>query len=111
MTNACRKDVLIVLDQMPEVPLDDTVQYKQWITTDRTNLQDFSSRFQDFMEILADKLDKLTSHDFIAKHQSSYFAQLKDNIHQNEAVVLLDFAENYSFLIQDADQGFHLENS
>lgn len=92
-----------------KVPLDDTVQYKQRITTDRTNLQDFSSRFQDFMEILADKLDKLTSHHFIAKHQSSYLAKLKVNIHQNEAVVLLDFAENYSFLIQV--QGFHWGNS
>lgn len=61
------------------------------------------------MEILADKLDKLTSHHFIAKHQSSYLAKLKVNIHQNEAVVLLDFAENYSFLIQV--QGFHWGNS
>ncbi len=62
------------------------------------------------MEILADKLDKLTSRNFIAKHQSSYLAQLKENIRQNEAVVLLDFAENYSFLIQDANQGFNWEN-
>jgi hypothetical protein len=94
-----------------DVSLDDSVQYKQWVSTDRTNLQDFTSSFQDFLDTLTEKLDKLTSHHFIAKHQSSYLAQLKNDIHQNEAVVILDFAENYSFLIQDAAQGFHWENS
>lgn len=106
MANSARFiDVLTDLDQdristwkniheAHEVPLEDTVQYKQWITTDRTNLQDISSSFQDFMEMLADKSDKLTSHHFIAKHQSSYLAQWTENIHQNEAVFLLDFAEN-----------------
>jgi hypothetical protein len=89
-----------------DVSLDDSVQYKQWVSTDRTNLQDFTSSFQDFLDTLTEKLDKLTSHHFIAKHQSSYLAQLKNDIHQNEAVVILDFAENYSFLIQDAAQGF-----
>ena len=29
----------------------------------------------------------------------------------NEIIVLLDFAENYSFLVQDAVQGYHWENS
>ena len=29
----------------------------------------------------------------------------------NEAVIVLDFAENYAFIVQDAAQGFHWNNS
>ena len=36
---------------------------------------------------------------------------LKENIPNNTAIILLDFAENYSFVIQDAVQGHHWDNS
>ena len=94
-----------------EILSDDVIQYKQWITTDRTNLQDFSNTLEDFLEKLTEKVDKLATHHFIAKHQSFYLSELKGSIPQSEAIMILDFAENYSFLIQDAAQGFHWENS
>ena len=38
--------------------------------------------------------------------------ELNENISLNEqAIVLLDFAENYSFVCQDAVQGFHWDNT
>ena len=40
------------------------------------------------------KVDKLTKHNFIAKHQSLYLAKLKSNIQQNGAVITFDFSEN-----------------
>ena len=36
---------------------------------------------------------------------------LKVTLPSNHILILLDFAENYSFLIQDAVQGFHWNNS
>ena len=30
----------------------------------------------------------------------------KENLSENELIVLLDFAENYSFVVQDAVQGY-----
>ena len=35
---------------------------------------------------------------------------MKKNVKENEAVVSLDFAENYGFVIQDEAQSFHWNN-
>ena len=35
----------------------------------------------------------------------------KENLSENELIILLAFAENCSFVVQDAVQGFHWENS
>ncbi|GBN70056.1 hypothetical protein AVEN_138700-1 [Araneus ventricosus] len=56
-------------------------------------------------------MPNLTKHHFIAKSQSKYLKDMKLNIPQEECIVLLDFSENYSFIVQDAIQGFHWENS
>lgn len=57
-----------------EVPLEDIVQYKQWITTDRTNLQDISSSFQDFVEMLVDKviilLQRTNHHTWLSERRT-----------------------------------------
>ena len=49
--------------------------------------------------------------DAVAKSQSSYLHTLKENLPEDTAIVLLDFPENYSFLIQDAIQGCYWDNS
>ena len=90
---------------------DEVVYYKQWVTVDRTTLQDCSKPLDEFLEDLVEKLDNLTSHHFIAKQQSQYLTSLKEELPANEAVLILDFAENYSFIVQDATQGYHWDNS
>ena len=102
------------LETLCELQVDDTdevVYYKQWVTVDRTTLQDYSKPLDEFIENLVEKLDNLTSHHFIAKHQSRYLTSLKEELPPNEAVLILDFAENYSFIVQDAAQGYHWDNS
>ena len=42
---------------------------------------------------------------------SAYFKERKQSLKEGEAVLVLDFAENYSFVVQDAAQGFHWNNS
>ena len=61
----------------------------------------------DFMENLVGKFGKLTKHHYVAKKQAEFFKQLKENLQFGECVIVLDFGENYSFLVQDAVQGFH----
>ncbi|MES9880157.1 MAG: hypothetical protein ABW185_04670 [Sedimenticola sp.] len=90
---------------------DETIQYKQWLTTDRTTLQTLSMPLQEFIDTIVEKTDKLTSHHYIAKHQAAYLSSLKENLGPDEAIIILDFAENYSFVVQDAAQGFHWDNS
>ena len=35
----------------------------------------------------------------------------RGNLSENELIIILDFDENYYFVVQDALQGFHWENS
>ena len=51
---------------------DDTEKtYKQWITTDQSTLAQMTTPVQEFVSVLIDNLEKLTSHSYIAKSQSS----------------------------------------
>ena len=65
----------------------------------------------EFRGDLVKKAEKLTSHHYIAKHQSQHMLNLKENLQPEEALMILDFAENHSFIVQDAAQGLHWENS
>ena len=89
----------------------DQIKYKQWVSTDRTTLTDHVATPQEFIECLAEKTDKLAVHHFIAKHQSGHLKSLKEHLTEDSCIMLLDFAENYSFLVQDAAQGYHWDNS
>ena len=87
------------------------IEYKQWESTDRTTLETHALPLERFYDVLISSIDKLTSHSFISKVQSSYCKQLKVNLGDHTAIILVDFAENYSFIVQDEVQGFHWNNS
>ena len=87
----------------------DEVTYKAWLSVDRTTLEMLTKTTEDFVYALMENLLKLRRHDFIAKQQASFLADTKSNL-KYEVVVLGDFAENYSFIVQDAVQGFHWNN-
>ena len=100
-----RNELLKIID------LDETIQFSQWVSTDRSQLDEEESDFDDFLDNLVGKFGKLTKHHYVAKKQAEFFKQLKENLQFGECVIVLDFAENYSFLVQDAVQGFHWHNS
>ena len=56
------------------------------------------------------KWSELLKHDFVAKSQASYFSKQKESAEVGEFIVCLDFAENYSFFVQDAIQSHHWSN-
>lgn len=49
-------------------------------------------------------------HSFISKQQSQFFQDKKNNLNEGEAFVVLDFSENYKYVVQDASQAFHFNN-
>lgn len=57
------------------------------------------------------QLTDLIAHDFIAKKQSEFLATKKEELQPNEFIVISDFAENYSFAVQDEAQGWHWANA
>ena len=57
---------------------------------------------------MLDDLTALKKHDFIKTSQSDYFKKLKKKeLQKGEYLVCLDFAENYTFNVQNAIQAYH----
>lgn len=98
-------------DTFEEKDPEDLLVFKQWIHTDRDTLDTKQLSIEDYITELSSKVWSLSTHHYIAKQQSQYLKTLKENLPYNELVILMDFAENYSFVVQDAVQGFHWENS
>ena len=69
-----------------------------------------TTTIEEYINLLSEKVFELCEHCFISKAQSNFLKYKKETVSQNEAIILLDFAENYSFIIQDAVQRFHWEN-
>ncbi|XP_038055995.1 uncharacterized protein LOC119727986 [Patiria miniata] len=88
----------------------DQIEYKQWTTTDRSTLETKIQTVDDFLDSFMATLRKLLRHDFIAKQQSHFLQHTKANMEPGEILVIADFAENYSFVVQDAAQSFHWNN-
>ena len=89
----------------------DVIKYKQWVSTDRSQLEDKEEFVDDFVTLLSDMLYKLTEHHFITKNQNQDLKGLKDSLKPNQCIIILDFAENCLFVVQDAAQSFHWNNS
>ena len=53
------------------------------------------------------KIDKLTTHSFISKSQARYLKTRKAELDDTSCLILLDFAENYYYVVQDEVQGYH----
>lgn len=86
--------------------------FKQWYHSDHgINIVTRCETVACFVDELCRQMEILTTHDFIAKAQSAYLSTCKSNLTEETAIVLLDFAENYSFIVQDAIQGHHWNNS
>lgn len=64
----------------------------------------------EFVEMLVENLDALTTHNFVAKAQGSFFKSSKENLDETNCIIVLDFSENYSFVVQNAVQSFHWNN-
>ena len=97
----------IFKDHDPE----ELIVFKQWIHTDRDTLDTKQLSVHDYINDLSSKLWNLSTHHYIAKEQSKHLRTLKENLECNVVIILMDFAENYSFVVQDAVQGFHWENT
>ena len=70
------------------------------VDPDRSNLEEVELDFYDFLDEICDQIRNLTVHHFIAESQNKYFKNAKDNL-----------SEGYSFIVQDAVQGFHWNSS
>ena len=88
----------------------DNVVFKQWVSVDRSTLETYSTSADEFVDMFCEKLELLRPHCFIASQQAEFYKECKSNLSQGEILVTADFSENYSFILQDAAQGYHWNN-
>ena len=100
-----------VLRSVLDDNLIDYITFKQWVSVDRSTLDTFSKPADEFIEFFCDKLKLLIPHSFVATQQASFFSERKSTLQPGELLVQADFSENYAFVLQDAVQGFHWNNS
>ena len=105
------KDALIdfVTKEISEID-DEVVHFQQWQSTDRPTLVSLTARVSEYITLVTGAVDELTTHSFIAKCQSKYLKECKENLDSETCIVLMDFAENYKYVIQDEIQAFHWNN-
>lgn len=89
----------------------DEITYKQWISTDRDSLETMIKPTDDFLDLFIEKLKNLLPHSLISKEQNAFLNFRKNSLKENEYVIVCDFSENVSFVVQDCVQGFHWNNS
>ena len=87
------------------------VSYKYRSKSGFISLTDRHAPCNEFIEKIILKIDDLTRHHYTAHSQATYLRKLKEDLPLNEINLLLDFAENYSFVCQDSVQGFHWNNN
>ncbi|ESO06896.1 hypothetical protein HELRODRAFT_170931 [Helobdella robusta] len=77
----------------------------------RSSLISVQDTVDSFIERFSQKLDELSSHHYISKEQLKYLSDSKKNLKSSECIALMDFAENYLVIIQDAIQSQHWSNT
>ena len=62
---------------------------------------------EEFIKEVCRQIELICEHHFIARLQANFLKELKSYLKENEVLILLDFADSYSFVVQDAVQGYH----
>lgn len=99
------------LHELMDSNMIEAVQYKQWISTDRSTLETITKSADEFVESFCEQLKSLLTHSFVAKQQSTFQMEVRSGLKPGVFQVIADFSENYSFILQDEAQGFHWNNS
>lgn len=106
--------------EFPETESSSEVTWDQWKRVTSTNgkrmfgnmvKQIYTGTIKDLMELFSQKLESLAIHQFNWLHQAEQFRYLKQNITGCEAVLHVDFSENYACKLNTEVQAFHFGGS
>ncbi len=105
-----REGLIEHMNNCEELSALEDVSYLQWVSTDRAKLVNIIESKADFIDNFSSQLVKLTRHSLTAKAQNMYMKELKANMKPLDIILQGDFAENFSYVVQDEIQSFHWEN-
>ena len=75
------------------------LRYSKWVTVDRCTLEEVVQPVEDFLASFSSAIVLLTRH-FVSKKQGEAYRPAKESLKEDEVLVVGDFAENFSFLLQ-----------
>ncbi|KAG8230551.1 hypothetical protein J437_LFUL008374 [Ladona fulva] len=79
-----------LIDHLEEIledrDMNETIEFKQWVHTDREPLETNVPSVENFIEKLASKIWKLTCDHFISKHLSKYLKSLKAALKEGQSM-------------------------
>jgi hypothetical protein len=104
------KETALEMLKESEEEMPDNVTFKQWVTTDRAEMLTLVMPQEEYFETLIEKLENLKSHHYVSKIQSKFLKEQKEILTDTKCIVLADFAENFTFMVQDVIQGYHWVN-
>lgn len=88
----------------------DSVQVCQWISGVWCCLETVMLTPEEIRAKLLVMMKDIKVHHFVSKQQAKYLREVKTSLTKKEAIVLMDFSENYSSVEQDAPQSYHWVN-
>lgn len=86
--------ILIGLIKLPRV------HYYYPFNIERVCLENIVISSEEFVSTFSEQIQQLIPHDFIAKKQSEHLRLCKEMLQRGEYVVVSDFSQNYTFVIQ-----------
>ena len=88
------------------------VEILVWMSTSRKIYNDFFSHGGEKVEMFGNYVcsTALFHYHFLKVQQAAYLKEAKAILDNETCIILMDFLENYSFLVQDAIQSFFWQN-
>ena len=77
----------------------------------KTNLLLLEMSVEEFIGEVCRQIELIREHHFTWKSQANFLKELNPDLKENEVLILLNFVENYSFVVYDAVQCYHWNNS
>lgn len=88
------------------------IKFKNWVESGTAaSLETFVENYDVFKTNLLSDINVLTAHHYIGETQKGYLSDCKSNLVPNKCIILMDFSENYSFIIQQSVQAFYYNNT
>jgi hypothetical protein len=104
----CKDELtLLVQQELLNVDPNADITFKQWTVTDKEVFSSKTVKGSVFCEELVAKLSTLKTHFYFYKTQAAFYKELRENLPEGEALILMDFAENYAYVFQNEPQSVY----
>lgn len=108
MAGSCEKCPNDFWESLPEAESDQEICWKEWVTqNNHPQMITSKATITEALNKLKDMTIKFRLHCYIKNIQAHYFENTKERLLNNEAVMQIDFAENYALVQQDEIQSAH----